>query len=743
MSWEGKKVLVLGAGESGLAMVRHLAGARASLRVADTRDNPPGAQAIIEAAPQAELAWGPFSAALFEGVDAVAVSPGVPVSGPLADPAVIEARSRMLGEGAEAIKLPFIGDIELFALALADEKAASGYAPKVLAITGTNGKTTVTALTTFLANRAGKRATAAGNISPAALDAWHAAKDAGTLPDIWVLELSSYQLETTSSLHPDAAVMLNLSEDHLDRHGSLQEYAAAKSRIFAGGGLQILNRDDPASLAMRRPFVPKGKKDAPPIVVTFGSSEPQAEHEWGLMKEARPGGLTWLAEGTEDGAKRLMPVEVLRIKGLHNALNALAALALNRSIGVSLAPMLKGLADYAGEAHRVQPVAEMAGVTYIDDSKGTNVGATLAALNGLGSELRDGRKLVLIAGGDGKGQNFEPLALPVAVYCRAVMLIGRDAPALEQALGEAGVPMSRCEDLPQAVRAAARAAQPGDLVLLSPACASLDMFRNYAHRAQVFVETVRELGREPAAEEVAENAPEETMAESAQQEAGDARNIDAVAAEFPAAEAMVGQGAFDEGAVSEPGAEAMVEAQADEVTPAQEEVAAAEPVAQVAEAPVEVPAEHVVDAPIVASVAAEQVIAVPEQGEASAADQAQQPSSLVAQAAAYADAPAEPVSPPSHIGEEVNVAPVPTGEAMPAAPVEPASVDGETTADVHHQPQPASEPAASVPAAPGVDEADQEKTEEQAEEEKKDETKPEQPHPGAEPGEHPEGGTHG
>ncbi|HEX4326270.1 MAG TPA: UDP-N-acetylmuramoyl-L-alanine--D-glutamate ligase [Burkholderiales bacterium] len=492
MSWAGKKVLVLGAGESGLSMARHLAAAGASLRVADTREQPPGAQALRDALPEVEAVWGAFTPALFEGMDAVVVSPGVPVSGPLAHEAVLAAK---------AAGLPFAGDVELFALALAEEKEASGYAPKVLAITGTNGKTTVTALTTFLAKRAGKSAAFAGNISPAALDAWHAAKDAGSLPEIWVLELSSYQLETTSSLKPDAAVMLNLSEDHLDRHGAMADYAAAKARIFAGGGLQILNRDDPASLAMRRPFVPKGKKDAPPVVLTFGTSEPQSEFEYGLAREARPGGLTWLAEGTADGPKRLMPLEVLQIKGLHNALNALAALALNRTIGLPLAPMLKGLKDYAGEAHRVQTVAEVAGVSYIDDSKGTNVGATLAALTGLGGELRDGRKLVLIAGGDGKGQNFEPLAVPVAAYCRAVMLIGRDAAALESALAESGVAITRCESLEQAVSESAQAARAGDLVLLSPACASFDMFRNYAHRAEVFVAAVRELGRHSQADD--------------------------------------------------------------------------------------------------------------------------------------------------------------------------------------------------------------------------------------------------
>ena len=515
MSWAGKKVLVLGAGESGLSMARHLADAGASLRVADTREAPPGAAALRAALPEADVQWGPFTASLFEGVDAVVASPGVPVSGPLADAAVLAAKKSGVA---------IIGDVELFARALAEEKEASGYAPKVLAITGTNGKTTVTALTAFLARHAGRGAVAAGNISPAVLDAWRDAKGAGALPDVWVLELSSYQLETTASLHPDAAVMLNLSEDHLDRHGDMQAYAAAKARIFAGGGLQILNRDDPASMAMRRPFTAKNKRDVAPIVVTFGSSEPHpehGEHEYGLVREARPGGLVWLAEG----ANRLMPLDVLKIKGLHNAMNALAALALNRAIGLPLAPMLKALKDYAGEAHRVQAIAEVAGVTYIDDSKGTNVGATLAALGGLGGELRDGRKIVLIAGGDGKGQNFAPLARPVASYCRAVMLIGRDAGLLRAALADTGVTLADCETLEQAVAAAARVAQSGDLVLLSPACASFDMFRNYGHRASVFMAAVRDLGREPLQEE------------SGAQEAGEPQPVVAGVAEASSPEA--------------------------------------------------------------------------------------------------------------------------------------------------------------------------------------------------------------
>lgn len=528
MSWAGKKVLVLGAGESGLSMARHLADAGASLRVADTRAQPPGAAALLDAVPDAEVAWGPFSTALFEGVDAVVASPGVPVSGPLADAAVIEAQ-----KGGVAI----IGDVELFARALAAEKEASGYAPKILAVTGTNGKTTVTALTAFLARHAGKGAVAAGNISPAVLDAWRDAKGAGALPDVWVLELSSYQLETTASLRPDAAVMLNLSEDHLDRHGSLQAYAAAKARIFAGGGLQILNRDDPASLAMRRPFTAKTKRDIAPVVVTFGASEPQSESEYGLVREARPGGLVWLAEGHN----RLMPADVLKIKGVHNAMNALAALALNRAIGLPLAPMLKALKDYAGEAHRVQAIAEVAGVAYIDDSKGTNVGATLAALDGLGSELREGRKIVLIAGGDGKGQNFSPLARPVASYCRAVMLIGRDAGRLRAALAGTGVNLLDSASLEQAVAGAARAAQAGDLVLLSPACASLDMFRNYGHRAEVFVSAVRELGREAPAPELGPGveperelvAAAESPAEHAEASGGRPGDLQPVAEQAP------------------------------------------------------------------------------------------------------------------------------------------------------------------------------------------------------------------
>ncbi len=535
MDFNGKLILVLGLGETGLSMARHLASQGAILRIADTRAHPPGLKALVEAIPGIEVACGPLQEPLFEGIDGVAVSPGVPVSGPLADPLVVAAIAR---------GLPFMGDIELFALALAEEHARSGYSPRVLAVTGTNGKTTVTALTALLAQKAGKRAVAAGNIGPAALDAWRDAKAAAAssgpasataseavfepaseptsqpaaaqlptgLPEIWVLELSSYQLETMHSLKPAAAVMLNLSEDHLDRHGSMQAYAAAKTRIFMNGGIQILNRDDPASLAMRRPFDSKKKKDVPPVVLTFGAGEPQLPTDYGLVREARSAGLTWLAEGSgvwagagtgasaglysEDAVpNRLMPLEVLKIKGLHNATNALAAIALNRAIGLPLAPMLRALRDYAGKPHRVQPVATINWVQYIDDSKGTNVGATLAALKGLAADLRADNRIVLIAGGDGKGQDFTPLADAVRSTCRAVMLIGRDAARLREAFADSGIELVDQSSLESAVQTAARCAQAGDLVLLSPACASFDMFRNYAHRAEVFVGAVRELGR--------------------------------------------------------------------------------------------------------------------------------------------------------------------------------------------------------------------------------------------------------
>lgn len=492
MELANQRILVLGLGQSGLSMARYLVDAGAIVSAADTRSDPPGLAEFQALCPQAATQCGPLDENVFAQSDAVAVSPGVPVAGPQTDPAVIAARAR---------GLPFFGDIELFAHALALAEVNRGYRPRVLAITGTNGKTTVTSLAAHLASRTGKRAIAAGNIGPAVLDAWRDAVAAEALPDVWVLELSSFQLETTSGLKADAATVLNLSEDHLDRHGTLDAYGAAKARIFANGTIQVLNRDDARVLAMRKAFVPRNRRDVAPVVFTFGTDSPAHARDFGLVRDTRPGGMMWLAQGNSEetgeetaAARRLMPQDALKIRGAHNAANALAALALCSAIGLPLAPMLKALTDYAGLPHRVQGVAEIGGVTYVDDSKGTNVGATIAALQGLGAVLPPGGRIVLIAGGEGKGQDFAPLADPAARFCRAVMLIGRDAAIIRDALG-GRVAAVDCASLDEAVRLAAERCTSGDTVLLSPACASYDMFRDYGHRAEMFVAAVRELAR--------------------------------------------------------------------------------------------------------------------------------------------------------------------------------------------------------------------------------------------------------
>ena len=497
MNYDGKTALVLGLGESGLAMALWLARSGARVRVADTRAEPARLPALRAAVADAEFVAGPFTANLLDGVDFVAVSPGLAPDRELAEiaPAAVERH------------VPLWGEIELFAQALSNLKAEQGYSPKVIAITGTNGKTTVTSLTGLLCRRAGLTTKVAGNISPAALDVLREVIDAKELPQAWVLELSSFQLHTTYSLNPDAATVLNITQDHLDWHGSMAAYAADKARIFGADTVRVLNRDDSVVMGMTAPGA---------NVATFGTGEPDAPGSFGLVNER---GVLWLANanpGEEPEKKkkknepaepvdviinRLMPADALHIRGLHNASNALAALTLCRSVGLPLAPLLHGLREYQGEPHRVELITSIDNVEYYDDSKGTNVGATVAALEGLGKTFGGtDRQILLIAGGDGKGQDFSPLAGPCARYVRAVLLIGRDGPAIGAALAPTGVPCFDLPDLPSAVRRASGLAKSGDVVLLSPACASLDMFTNYAHRAQVFVDAVRDIALEKGQE---------------------------------------------------------------------------------------------------------------------------------------------------------------------------------------------------------------------------------------------------
>ncbi|NTZ82804.1 UDP-N-acetylmuramoyl-L-alanine--D-glutamate ligase [Burkholderia metallica] len=485
-------VLVLGLGESGLAIARWCARHGCRLRIADTREAPPNLAALQAEGIDAEFVGGAFTPALLDGgVEIVGLSPGLSPLEPALAALVAAANERGIAVW---------GELEFFAQALR-ALGTSGYQPKVLAITGTNGKTTTTSLTGLLCQRSGKKVAVAGNISPAMLDRLASAIDETALPDVWVLELSSFQLETARTFAPDAAAILNITQDHLDWHGSFDAYAQAKGRIFGATTTRVLNRDDAAVMK----FAPAAGAADAPRTVTFGLNEPTQDGDYGL---SRDNGIAWLVEAVDRdapdeatttrrrkrdahtpdiGQKRLMPVDALRIRGLHNAANALAAFALARAIDLPAAPLLHALREYRGEAHRVEVIATIDDVDYVDDSKGTNVGATVAALDGLA------QKIVLIAGGDGKGQDFAPLVAPVARWCRAVMLIGRDAPAIRDTLAETGVPLADHPTLEGAVHAAAALAEPGDAVLLSPACASLDMFRNYAHRAEVFRAAVDEI----------------------------------------------------------------------------------------------------------------------------------------------------------------------------------------------------------------------------------------------------------
>jgi UDP-N-acetylmuramoylalanine--D-glutamate ligase len=602
-------VLVLGLGESGLAMARWSARCGATVRVWDSRESPPNAAALARHVPAARLFTGTLGDEATDGVQLLLKSPGLSPS----DPRIAGPIARAADRGALVQ-----GELELFARALDDLKAERGYAPKVIAITGTNGKTTTTSMAALLIERTGKRVAMAGNIGPTMLQTlsdalerepqageadadghpasghpaarhpdesrdpraepsvdpgvrrddeapdeeqlaeavddadnaeaaedWQPEADAPPepadiagddeataplpiappppaapvfehLPDVWVLELSSFQLDEAKGFEPHAATVLNISQDHLDWHGDMAAYIAAKARVFGKHAVMVINRGDPlVEKLIPQPEPPKlgvrgGKLKQPkPVerqVLRFGLEAPQRPGDFGLVVE---NGMAWLVraleadetikpkrgaavEAEELHIQRLMPADALRVRGRHNAANALAALALATAIGCPLAPMLHGLREYGGEPHRVEYVATVNGVDAFDDSKGTNVGATVAALMGLGAD-KSPAKLVLILGGDGKGQDFSPLAEPVLRHARAVALIGRDAAVLEEALAGTGVEMQRHETLEAATRWAFERAHAGDAVLLSPACASLDMFRNYAHRAEVFVAEVNVL----------------------------------------------------------------------------------------------------------------------------------------------------------------------------------------------------------------------------------------------------------
>lgn len=574
---KGRTVLVLGLGESGLAMARWCARCGADVTVWDSRAQPPQRAALQAELPAVRFVSGELSTAGLEDVHLVLKSPGL---------APGDAKVAPLLQAARGMDIRIAGELDLFAQALADLKAERGYAPKVLAITGTNGKTTTTAMTAMLVERTGRRVAVAGNIGPTMLDTLAVALDKepvpavpdeppppspapapatepeappvpeapGTdepsveqptepdeiqpssgampldddaplqlappppaapvfeyLPEVWVLELSSFQLDGVTGFEPSAATVLNVTQDHLDWHGSMGAYAAAKARIFGPSSdsstVMVINRDDVAVEAMiPAPVMVKGARGrrAKAIhrkVMRFGLDAPQRPGDFGLVIE---NGMAWLVraleadetvkrrkdEAEEIHLQRLMPADALRVRGRHNAANALAALALATAIGCPLAPMLHGLREYAGEPHRVEYLGTIADVEAFDDSKGTNVGATVAALEGLGADKAPG-KLIVILGGDGKGQDFMPLAAPIARHARAVALIGRDAGAIGTVLADTGVPMVRHGTLEAAVGWCFEQAQPGDAVLLSPACASLDMFRNYAHRAEVFVQAVQ------------------------------------------------------------------------------------------------------------------------------------------------------------------------------------------------------------------------------------------------------------
>jgi UDP-N-acetylmuramoylalanine--D-glutamate ligase len=441
---KNKRVVVLGLGNTGLSALRWLCAQGASAAIADTRENPPNLEIVRNEMPSLEVFLGDFDAALLQTAEILVVSPGIAISTPAIQQAI---------DAGVAV----VGDVELFAQYRSPNA-------KVIAITGSNGKTTVTTLVGEMCKAAGLSTIVAGNIGLPVLEALTM-----DVPDVYVLELSSFQLETTNSLIADVATVLNVTEDHMDRYPDLSIYAAAKAHIFYKAKYQVLNRDDAWSMVMERSHL---------ALKTFGLS--QDADGFGIENNNNE---IWLC----DGNKHLINAADLHIRGAHNVSNALAALALCRAIGVDYAPLLSTLYNFKGLPHRVEWVAEIDQIDFFDDSKGTNVGATSAAISGLP------QKVVLIAGGDGKDQDFSPLTQPIENNARAVVLIGRDAQIIERALLETAVPIYHAQDMQEAVAIAKRVAIAGDAVLLSPACASFDMYENYIKRAEAFIASVKKL----------------------------------------------------------------------------------------------------------------------------------------------------------------------------------------------------------------------------------------------------------
>ncbi len=461
MNWHDKKILVLGAGDTGRAVIRWAKSVGAAVRLADSRDHPPGLDELQSSHPAVECITGDWDRKIFDAAigdaELIVASPGVAVAGPACHPAI----ARAIAAGKK-----IVGDIELFAWQQNELNEQTGQRPKVIGITGSNGKSTVTAMVGAMCSAAGLKTVVAGNIGLPVLDASARAEIDGQ-PDVYVLELSSFQLETTSSLQLDAATMLNLSQDHLDRYASMDDYARAKKRIFKHARHQVLNREDVASMVM---------VDASKSFATFGLDLAPTDSDFGIAN----GRLV-------EGNVALVALNNMPVAGLHNAANALAAIGLCRAIGCEAAPLVDGLRHFAGLPHRLENVGIVNGITFYDDSKGTNVGSTVAALNGMSIPV------VLIAGGEGKEQDFSPLAEPIRKRAKAVVLIGKDARSIESAITSARVTTVHASSMANAVENAYSRASSGDAVLLSPACASFDMFKNYKHRGDVFAECVQAL----------------------------------------------------------------------------------------------------------------------------------------------------------------------------------------------------------------------------------------------------------